>query len=219
MPQINEPAPDLDIAEWVQGKPSNISQEKGKNIVIKVFQVNCPGCFTSGFPEFLESYRKYNKEPIIFWGLATAFEDFQWNNLANLKKLIDQGEVVGDTLYSLNKQRMLVDNYLSYKLPFPIAWDKISPADPLFVKKSAKQMIDRDFPNFSQLPESTQKKINDQVISYYKDKKYTAETFENYQLRGTPSTILIDKGGKLRGKWFGAGFGLETEIEILLNEE
>ena len=43
MPQINEPAPDLDIAEWVQGKPSNISQEKGKNIAIKVFQVNCPG--------------------------------------------------------------------------------------------------------------------------------------------------------------------------------
>ena len=83
----------------------------------------------------------------------------------------------------------------------------------------AKNMIDRDFPNFSQLPESTQKKINDQVISYYKDKKYTAETFENYQLRGTPSTILIDKSGILRGKWFGSGFGLETEIENLLNEE
>ena len=40
MPQINEPAPDLDISEWVQGKPSNIGQEKGRNIVIIVFQVN-----------------------------------------------------------------------------------------------------------------------------------------------------------------------------------
>ena len=56
-------------------------------------------------------------------------------------------------------------------------------------------------------------------MAYYMNKKYTAETFENYQLRGTPSTILIDKSGKLRGKWFGAGFGLETEIENLLNEE
>jgi len=219
MSLINEFAPDLDIAEWVQGKPSNICQEKGKNIVIKVFQVNCPGCFISGFPEFLESYRKFVNEPVLFWGLATAFKHYQWNTLDNLKKLIDQGEVVGDTLYSLNNKGMLEDNYLSYKLPFPIAWDKISPADPLIAKKSAKEMIDRDFPNFSQLPESTQKKINDQVMSYCKDKKYTAKTFENYQLRGTPSTILIDKSGKLRGKWFGSGFGLEMEIENLLNEQ
>jgi len=218
MPQINEPAPDLDIAEWVQGKPSNISQEKGRNIVIKVFQVNCPGCFIAGFPEFLECYRKYRHKPILFWGLATAFEDFQWNNLDNLKKLIDQGEVVGDTLYSLNNQGMLEDNYLSYKIPFPIAWDNIYPEDSLNAKNKAKKMIDRDFPNFSQLPETTQKKINDQVMTYYKDKKFTAETFENYQLRGTPSTILIDKRGTLRGKWFGSGFGLESEIENLLSE-
>ena len=219
MPQINEPAPDLNIAEWVQGKSSNISQEKGKNIAIKVFQVNCPGCFITGFPEFLESYGKFKNQPILFWGLATAFEQFQWNTLDNLKKLIYQGEVVGDALYALKNQGMLEDNYLSYKLPFPIAWDKISPADPLISEKSAKKMIDRDFPNFSQLPVSTQKQINDQVMTYYKDKKYTAETFENYQLRGTPSTILIDKSGKLRGNWFGSGFGLETEIEKLLNEE
>ena len=218
MPQINEPAPDLDISEWFQGEPSNISQEKGRNIVIIVFQVNCPGCFITGFPEFLESYRKYCKEPILFWGLGTAFEHFQWNNLENLKKLIDQGEVVGDTFYSLNNQGMLEDNYLSYKIPFPIAWDKISPADPLKAKDNAKKMIDRDFPNFSQLPESTQKKIDDQVMTYFTDKKFTAGTFENYQLRGTPSTLLIDKSGILRGKWFGSGFGLEKEIEKILNE-
>jgi hypothetical protein len=102
MPQINEPAPDLNIAEWVQGKSSNISQEKGKNIAIKVFQVNCPGCFISGFPEFLESYSKFKNQPILFWGLATAFEHYQWNTLDNLKKLVDQGEVVGDTLKTLN---------------------------------------------------------------------------------------------------------------------
>lgn len=218
MPQINEPAPDLDISEWVQGEPSNIGQEKGRNIVIMVFQVNCPGCFIAGFPEFLESHRKFNNKPILFWGLATAFEYFQWNNLENLKKLIDQGEVVGDTFYSLNNQGMLEGNYLSYKIPFPIAWDKIYPADPLKAKDNAKKMIDRDFPNFSQLPESTQKKINDQVMAYYKNKKFSAGTFENYQLRGTPSTLLIDKNGTLRGKWFGSGFGLETEIEKLLNE-
>ena len=218
MPQINEPASELDIAEWVQGGPSNISHTKGKNIAITVFQVNCPGCFIAGLPEFIKSYNKYKKEPIIFWGLATAFEDFQWNNLENLKKLINQGEVVGDTLYSLSNQGLLDGNCLSYKIPFPVAWDKITQADPLKVEDYTKIMIDRDFPNFSQLPESTQTKIKDQVINYCKNRKYTAETFEKYQLRGTPSTILIDKHGILHGKWFGAGYDLEAEIENILNK-
>jgi len=216
MPQINEPAPELDIAEWVQGVPSNIAKEKGKNIAITVFQVNCPGCFIGGLPEFIKSYNKYKDGPIIFLGLATAFEDFQWNNLENLKKTINQGEVVGDTLYSLSNQGMLDGNCLSYNIPFPVAWDKITKADPLKVKDYAKIMIDRDFPNFAQLPESTQNKINDQVINYCKNRKYTAETFEKYQLRGTPSTILIDKDGILRGKWFGTGYDLSAEIENLL---
>ena len=68
------------------------------------------------------------------------------------------------------------------------------------------------------MPDHTQKKISDQIISYCINKKYTAETFENYQLRGTPSTIVIDKEGRLRCKLFGAGLGLEQEIEKLLAE-
>lgn len=219
MLRINDPAPDLDIAEWVQGKKSNISQEKGKNIVIKVFQVNCPGCFTAGFPEILDLYNKYENKPVVFWGLATAFEDYELNNLENLKKLLKRGEVVGETLYSLTNLEMLEGNRLSYQIPFPVAWDKIAPADPSRTKDNTQNMIDRDFPEFSRLPESAKKRIREQAMTYYKNKKYTAETFERYQLRGTPSTILIDKNGILRGNWFGSGFGLATEIEKLLNEQ
>ena len=101
MPQINELAPDLEVTEWVQGEPSNISLQKGKLIIVKVFQVNCPGCFSAGFPEILDALQKFVKKPVIFWGLATAFEDFQLNNLENLKKLINYGEVIGETLYTL----------------------------------------------------------------------------------------------------------------------
>ncbi|MBT5472120.1 MAG: TlpA family protein disulfide reductase [Nitrospina sp.] len=218
MSQISEMAPDIEVSEWVQGEPSNISMERGKIIVIKVFQVNCPGCFSAGFPEILDSYNMCRDEPVIFWGLATAFEDYQLNNLENLKKLVKHGEVVGETLYGLGSQGLLDNNRLSYKIPFAIAWDKITPADPNKANEAARKMIDRDFPDFSQLPEVTQNKITEQVVNYYKDKKFTAETFENYQLRGTPSTILIDKEGILRGKWFGAGFGLGTEIKKLLSE-
>ena len=218
MPQIDQLAPDLNVAEWVQGKPSNISEQKGKIVIIKVFQVNCPGCFSLGFPEVIECYKRYLGKPITYWGLATAFENFQLNTLDNLKKLLLNGEVVGETLYNLGSQGLLKGNRLSYSIPFPIAWDKIKPSKPEDTCKDIKKMIERDFPEYSQMPQHTQKKITDQINSYYKNKKYTAETFENYQLRGTPSTIVVDKEGRLRGKWFGGEFGLEKEIENLLAE-
>ena len=80
MPQIDGIAPDLDIAEWVQGEPSNIREQKGKLLVIKVFQVNCPGCFSLGFPEIIKLYNKNLSKPVLFWALATAFEDFKFNS-------------------------------------------------------------------------------------------------------------------------------------------
>ena len=218
MPKINELAPDLEVAEWVQGEPSNISLQKGKVIIVNVFQVNCPGCFSAGFPEILDALQKFDKKHVVFWGLATAFEDFQLNNLENLKKLLNYGEVIGETLYTLGSQSVLENNRLSYKIPFPVAWDKITPADPSNASSDAAKLIERDFPEFEKLPESSQKKIMEQVMSYYRDKKFSASTFEKYQMRGTPSTLMIDQTGMLRGKWFGSGFGLTKEIQNLLAE-
>jgi hypothetical protein len=218
MPQTNDLAPDLEVMEWVQGESSNISLQKGKVIIVSVFQVNCPGCFSAGIPEILDALKKFNKEPVVFWGLATAFEDFQLNNLENLKKLINYGEVIGETLYTLGNQGMLENNRLSYKIPFPVAWDKISPVDTSNASVDTKNMIDRDFPGFENLPESTQNKILEQVMTYYQNKKFSASTFENYRLRGTPSTLMIDQKGVLRGKWFGSGFGLMNELKKLLDE-
>jgi len=54
-------------------------------------------------------------------------------------------------------------------------------------------------------------------MTYLKQKKFEAKTFEAYQLKGTPSTLLIDHKGILRGKWFGSGYGLEKEVEKLLS--
>ena len=218
MPQINELAPDLEVAEWVQGQPSNISRQKGKIVIVTVFQVNCPGCFSVGFPEILEALQKFSDEPVIFWGLATAFEDFQLNNLENLMKLISHGEVVGETLYTLGSQGILENNRLSYTIPFPIAWDNIISADPSNASVEAEKMIERDFPEFKKLPESSQKKIMEQVIDYYRNKKFSAATFDKYQMRGTPSTLMIDQTGVLRGKYFGSGFGLTKEVQNLLAE-
>mgnify|MGYP004001826707 CR=1 FL=1 len=217
MSLVDSPAIDLDIEEWVSGPSTNISNELGKPILVKVFQVNCPGCFTHGIPEVLEIRNKFSDSPLLTWGLATAFEDFHLNTLENLKLLIDSGEVVGETLETLSARGMLNNNCLDYSIPFPVAWDKVVSYQPADYLTAAKQFIEKDFPQFDSFPVKNQKLITDQVLSYLKQKKFEARTFEAYQLKGTPSILLIDKNGILRGKWFGSGYGLEKEVEKLLS--
>ena len=217
MPLVDSLAIDLDVEEWVLGPSTNISNELGKPILIKVFQVNCPGCFTHGIPEILEIKNKFIDFPLLIWGLATAFEDFHLNNLENLKKLIDSGEVVGETLEVLSAKGLLNNNRLDYSITFPVALDKVVPYHPSDYLFEAQNFIKKDFPQFDSFPIKNQKLISDQVMTYLKQKKFEAKTFEIYQLKGTPSTLLIDKNGILRGKWFGAGYGLESEVEKLLS--
>ena len=216
MPLVDSLAIDLDVEEWVLGPSTNISNELGKPILIKVFQVNCPGCFTHGIPEILEIRNKFIDFPLLIWGLATAFEDFQLNNLENLKKLIDSGEVVGETQEVLSAKGLLNNNRLDYSIPFPVALDNVVPYNPSDYLSEAQNFIKKDFLQFDSFPVKNQKLISDQVMTYLKQKKFEAKTFETYQLKGTPSTLLIDNKGILRGKWFGLDYGLEKEVEKLL---
>ena len=217
MPLVDSPAIDLDIEEWVLGPSSNISNELGKPILVKVFQVNCPGCFSHGIPQILEIRNKFIDSPLLIWGLATAFEDFHLNNSENLKKLLDSGEVVGETLEVLGAKGLLNNNRLDYSISFPVALDNVVPYQPSDYLLEAQKFIKRDFPQFDYFPVKNQKLISGQVMTYLKQKKFEAKTFEAYQLKGTPSTLLIDKKGILRGKWFGSGYDLEAEVEKLLS--
>jgi hypothetical protein len=217
MPQVNLKAIDLEVEEWLGGPSTNISNELGRPILIKVFQVNCPGCFSHGIPEVLEVRQKFIDTPLLVWGLATAFEDFHINTFENLQRLIDTGEVVGETLDVLIASGLLNNNCLDYSIPFPVAWDKVIPHHSDDYLLDAQNFIKKDFPQFDNFPTKNQKLITKQVVSYLKNKKFEAKTFDAYQLQGTPSTLLIDKNGILRGKWFGSGYGLAQEVENLLS--
>ena len=217
MPQVNLKAIDLEVEEWLGGPSTNISNELGRPILIKVFQVNCPGCFSHGIPEVLEVRQKFIDTPLLVWGLATAFEDFHINTFENLQRLIDTGEVVGETLEVLIASGLLNNNCLDYSIPFPVAWDKVIPHHSDDYLLDAQNFIKKDFPQFDNFPTKNQKLITKQVVSYLKNKKFKAKTFDAYQLKGTPSTLLIDKNGILRGKWFGSGYGLAQEVENLLS--
>ena len=73
-------------------------------------------------------------------------------------------------------------------------------------------------PDFDSRPENP-RHIMQRVKEYLMAKEYSAETFEKFALRGTPSTILVDRKGILRDVSFGRTDHLEEMIRRILSED
>ena len=217
--QIGVKTPNLKVSEWVQGLPTNIDKEKDKVILIEVFQVNCPGCFLYGIPQAIDIYQKYRKDGVTVLGVATAFEDFDKNTVENLRLLLTEGKVIGETLKALGQYGQLVDgDKLPYKIPFPVAMDLLKKEEGPISKTRIDEIIQANVPGYESYSESQKLEIIERVKQYLKSKEYSAQTFDEFALRGTPSTILIDKKGVLRDVAFGTNDFLEENIKKLLSE-
>jgi hypothetical protein len=216
---IGSKAPNLEVSKWVQGKPTNLEQERGNVVLVEVFQVNCPGCFLYGVPESIEIYRKYRDRGLRVLGLATAFEDFDKNNLENLQKLVTTGEVIGETYHAFSSSGQLSGgNKLPYKIPFPVAMDMLVKETGPLTQSKVMDFIEANIPNFRSHAEEDREVLIERVKHYLKSKEYSAKTFEQYALRGTPSTIIVDRKGVLRGTYFGSNGFLQVAVEELIRE-
>jgi hypothetical protein len=216
---IGTKAPNLQVSTWVQGKPTNIDNEKGKVVLVEVFQVNCPGCFLYSIPETIDIYRKYSDKGLTVLGIATAFEDFDKNNLENLQKLLSTGEIIGETYRAFSSTGQLNDeNKLPYRIPFPIAMDMLVKNSGPLTQSKIMDFIEANIPSFRSYPEKDRQVLIERVKQYLQSKEYSAKTFEEYALRGTPSVILIDKKGILRGTYFGSNGFLEGAVEELIRQ-
>ncbi|NOJ28192.1 MAG: thiol-disulfide isomerase [Nitrososphaera sp.] len=217
--KIGSKAPNIHVSTWVQGKPTNIDAEKGNVVMIDVFQVNCPGCFLYGIPEAIELYHKFGGSGLTILGLATAFEDYDKNTLENLQKLLTTGEVIGETQKAFAQYGHLKDgNKLPYKIPFPVGMDVLIKESGQITDDKVMDFIEGAFPEFRTFGDRKKADLKERVKEYLSHKEYTAKTFEQYALRGTPSVIIVDKKGKLRHTLFGASGQLETIIQGLLDE-
>ncbi len=216
---IGAKAPNLQVSTWVQGKPTNINNEKGNVVLVEVFQVNCPGCFLYSIPETIDIYRKYKDKGLTVLGLATAFEDFDKNNLENLQKLLSKGEVIGETYRAFSSTGQLKDgNKLPYRIPFPVAMDMLVKTSGPLTQSKIMDFIESNIPSFRSYPDKERQVLVERVKQYLQSKEYSAKTFEEYGLRGTPSAILIDRKGILRGTYFGSNGYLEGAVEELIRE-
>jgi thiol-disulfide isomerase/thioredoxin len=217
--KIGAKAPNLEVSTWVQGKPTNIDKEKGNVVLVEVFQVNCPGCFIYGIPEAIDIYKKYKDKGLTVLGMATAFEDYDKNTVENLQKLVATGEVIGETYRALAQYGQLKDGKkLPYKIPFPVGFDLLKKENGQMTDSKVMDFIEANIPDFRSYSEKDRQVLVERVKQYLRTKEYSAKTFEDYALRGTPSSILVDRKGILRSTFFGSNGFLEGAVEELLKE-
>lgn len=217
--KAGSPAPELKVSEWVQGGPISLKDYRGKVTVVEVFQVNCPGCFIYGIPEAIGTYQKYKNNGVVVLGLATAFEDFDKNTLENLKLLLQESKVIGETLTTLSYQnKLLNEGKLSYNIPFPVGMDMLLKERLPIEGKRIMEFVNANVLDFDLYHQKDKDQIISRVKSYLETKPYSPVTFEEYSLKGTPSTIFIDKKGILRETAFGSTGLMATTVEKLLSE-
>ena len=213
--KTGSPAPDLKVSAWVQGGPISLKDYLGKVVVVEVFQVNCPGCFVYGIPEAIDTYNKYKNNKVAVLGLATAFEDFDKNTIENLKLLLNEKEVRGETLTTLTYQSKLRN---VGQLSDAVGLDMLVKEKLPIEEKRIMEFVNANVLDFDLYHEKDKEQIISRVKSYLETKPYSPLTFEEYSLRGTPSTIFIDKKGDLRETTFGSTGIMATTVEKLLSE-
>ena len=215
--EIGIKAPNVKVSDWIQGLPTNIDKLFGNVVVIEVFQVNCPGCFLYGLPQAISLYEKYKGKDVKVIGIATAFEDYDKNTIENLELLLSEGKVIGETFKALRQHGKLVNtDRLYYKIPFPVAMDKITKMPQDISEDMIKDFVEIYFPDYEYSSEKDKGELFSKVEAYLSKKQYSAETFELYKLRGTPSSIIIDRDGILRYSFFGSEGYLEGAVNELL---
>ncbi len=211
-------APELQISEWAQGPAIRFEQLRGRVILVEVFQLNCPGCFLYALPQAIALHQSYAKLGLTVLGLATAFEDFDKNTLENLIALTTSGRLVGETFRALEARSLTEQDCWLNRLPFPVAMDQLVPAEQPVNEDNVERFIQAKIPDFRHQPITFQHRIREQIKSYLQKLEYHAQSFELFDLQGTPSQLLIDKLGILRACRFGEFPDLESQIQGLLAE-
>ena len=209
---------DIAINTWVQGEPISPERCIGSVLLVEVFQVNCPGCFLYALPKAIQLHEQYKDKGLIIIGLATAFEDYDKNTLENLQRLVETGEVIGETRKALTRQGLLTDGKLEWRLPFAIGMDRITPNTEPITPEKVLHVATEAVPDFEELAEDNKQAVLNQVRSYLKRKMMKAETFEKFALQGTPSAILFDQKGKIRDVSFGQVEHQKTLVEQYLGQ-
>ncbi len=165
----------------------------GELNLLFTFQVNCPGCFSYGFP-LIELLREKYHNRISFLALSTAFEDYEFNNVGNTKLLVQEGKLVGETQKMFGKK-------LPYSIKIPVAMDQIADSNSNLEKISRE--ICHSNPDFNSYSYSDKNEMQFRIKKYFLSQERISLTFNVNLFQGTPTFVLFDNSYEIIFSWFG----------------
>lgn len=199
----------LSYTEVINGK-----FEPGSINLMMVFQVNCPGCFMHGFP-LLKELQIYYGDKISCFALATAFEDFHLNSAENAKRLINTGELVGETLKAKEVGQLKWDN-----APFsvPVLIDEVANQEELLHSEFIENTIQNIFDRTTALK---QENMNTTLRNYFSQLPKCGKTFAANLMQGTPSFFLFTDSLEILAHWFGHADSsvIKNKLDIFIHKK
>ena len=184
---------EVKYSELIQGDYS----PKKLNLML-VFQVNCPGCFLYAIPQVNFLNQKYG-DKISFYGMSTAFEDFEWNTSEHTRLLVEKGLTIGETKKALARNNRATYNV---QIDFPVMFDAITSQQELMQDDSLERLT-RQFTLLNNTPADEVPHIKESVRNYLLHFPKVGYTFINNWLGGTPTYILFNDHLEILGRWFG----------------
>ncbi len=89
---VGAPAPEWDIAQWINSEPLKLHELRGQVVVIDFFQLWCPGCKSFSIPTTLQWEKDFEQDiaqdRMKIVSIHTVFEGHQHQTLSRLKKFV-----------------------------------------------------------------------------------------------------------------------------------
>jgi len=130
-------------------------------------------------------------------GLSTAFQYYNYNNVENTKRLINEGHLVD---HSLSFMKQHGHDRLPYKITFPILMDALMGPDR--IEETAHAILEQHH-SYDQFAEGEKKAAAMRIISQLQKQSDVYMTFTINQFRGSPSFVLFNKDYEILEQWFG----------------
>lgn len=106
---LGDPAPPLQVKEWVKGKPVDLKEAKDKNVVVVEFWATWCGPCLASIPHMTELQGKFKDKGLICIGISSSDE-----NLKVVKKFVEEmGDDMGYTVaYEDSGQAKTAEAYM-----------------------------------------------------------------------------------------------------------
>lgn len=106
---VGTPAPEWDIATWINSEPVRLADLRGQVVMIDFFQLWCPGCKSFSIPLTLQWEKEFADEiandRMKIVSIHTVFEGHEHQTVERLRKFVDRtgfGHPVGHDRHDIN---------------------------------------------------------------------------------------------------------------------